>query len=411
MSSKATLLKLCQQCKGIETELQQALSGLQARGDTKFNYAVSSVATAFIVSWSQSKINDLDRRLQSIKSEITMAILISLWTEEKGHFEASAAFREWQSLSLSEIQALLESLFIKESGVFLWVYLVVRDLASALSQGKSLSELRSIVDSLPTDIMELYNKMYDSLDPGDAMNSSVYLTLQMASLSELEARTLWFIEENVWIPQADFMAHDAAVSILKRRLDSSTRGMLELYSNGMVFLHHISVKEWLSCSGVSSLISARLPRSFDANLMLLEAHVNNPWEVHEHYSFDSFKTIGFRYAMRAVESVVNGPVLIHHMDKLKEVLDQAAQAHIKAKAPDFFHLAMQASEFSRRQKNTKDLDSTPKQGDTYEVGHRPLIFHNLPGHVEDCFTSVAAQFAVKPYVMVKVKENKKLLKL
>ncbi|KAM0427354.1 hypothetical protein ACHAQK_012134 [Fusarium lateritium] len=82
-SSSDTLLKLCQQCKSIETELQEVLGGLQARGDTKFDYAVSSVATAFKASWSKSKIDDLDQRLQSIKSEMTMAILLSLWTEEK----------------------------------------------------------------------------------------------------------------------------------------------------------------------------------------------------------------------------------------------------------------------------------------------------------------------------------------
>ncbi|KAM0479078.1 hypothetical protein ACHAP7_005679 [Fusarium lateritium] len=73
-SSSDTLLKLCQQCKSIETELQEVLGGLQARGDTKFDYAVNN---------SKSKIDDLDQRLQSIKSEMTMAILLSLWTEEK----------------------------------------------------------------------------------------------------------------------------------------------------------------------------------------------------------------------------------------------------------------------------------------------------------------------------------------
>ncbi|KAM0258623.1 hypothetical protein ACHAPA_011158 [Fusarium lateritium] len=659
MSSSDTLLKLCQQCKRIETEIQQVLGGLQARGDTKFNYAVSSVAIAFRASWSKSKIDDLDQRLQSIKSEMIMAILLSLWTEEKiqgksrqdlldrieasvnrndqkldqllqdlvqisakgnvvgsikrnqlfrelwrvdwkpdqdmriqarpqsddkitgliqqdiinslwfhamdlrdmsitkpyrstyewifddesktvftdwlkgtksplywitgkagsgkstlmkyivhhpstmtllqdstngvpllfswfyfweattqrlqhsreglvrtllwhclkgrpdvvakvtprrwaayqalgtwdspapeweweelqetfqnlaslngssfrlvifidgldefggdpsvlidwineivntygiktcvasrpwtafsdafdrypsltmqyltapdidsyvrGHFETSVAFREWQNLSLSETQALQESLSIKADGVFLWVYLVVRDLASALSKGKSLSDLRSIVDSLPTNIIELYDKMYKNLDPEDAMQSSVYLSLQMASLGELETRTLWYIGENVWIPQEDLTAYDAAAMILKRRLDSSTRGILELNSHGSTSFHHRSAREWLLLSQVSSLILDRLPRNFDANLMLLGAFVNDPRENQDYRHFGLDTTMAFCYAMRVVESIVNGPLLIRHMDKLKEVLDQAAQAHVKANAPGFFKLAM-----------------------------------------------------------------------
>lgn len=73
------LIKICERCTEMQNELQQALRGLQARGDTKFDFAVSSVATAFRSIWSQSKINDMDRRLREIQSEMTMAVLMSLW--------------------------------------------------------------------------------------------------------------------------------------------------------------------------------------------------------------------------------------------------------------------------------------------------------------------------------------------
>jgi hypothetical protein len=77
--SDETLEKICQCCTDIKKELQHALGGLRARGDSKFDYAVSSVAAAFKSVWSQSKINDLDRRLREIQSEMTMAVLMSLW--------------------------------------------------------------------------------------------------------------------------------------------------------------------------------------------------------------------------------------------------------------------------------------------------------------------------------------------
>ena len=77
--SDEALVKICERCAGMETELQQALEGLQARGETKFDFAKSSVAVAFNSMWSQGKINDLERRLREAQSEITMAVVMSLW--------------------------------------------------------------------------------------------------------------------------------------------------------------------------------------------------------------------------------------------------------------------------------------------------------------------------------------------
>lgn len=74
-----TLIKICERCAGMENELQQALGGLRARGQTKFDFARSSVAVAFTSMWSQSKIDDLERRLREAQVEVAMAVLISLW--------------------------------------------------------------------------------------------------------------------------------------------------------------------------------------------------------------------------------------------------------------------------------------------------------------------------------------------
>lgn len=77
--SDDALAKICERCIKMKNELQEALEGLKARGDTKFDFAVSTVATALKSMWSQSKLDDLNRRLKEAKSEMTMAVLMSLW--------------------------------------------------------------------------------------------------------------------------------------------------------------------------------------------------------------------------------------------------------------------------------------------------------------------------------------------
>ena len=77
--SDTTLTSICARCIVLKDELQEALQGLEARGDTKFDLARRSVAVAFKSIWSQSKIDDLDRRLREVQSEMQMAVLTSLW--------------------------------------------------------------------------------------------------------------------------------------------------------------------------------------------------------------------------------------------------------------------------------------------------------------------------------------------
>jgi hypothetical protein len=77
--SDEALAKICERCIKMKNELQEALQGLQARGNTKFDFAVSTVATALKSMWSQSKLDDLNRRLKEARSEMTMAVLMSLW--------------------------------------------------------------------------------------------------------------------------------------------------------------------------------------------------------------------------------------------------------------------------------------------------------------------------------------------
>ncbi|KAM0551352.1 hypothetical protein ACHAPJ_008460 [Fusarium lateritium] len=265
-----------------------------------------------------------------------------------GHLESSLAFKEWQDLSHSEAESLRKSLSNKADGVFLWVYLVVQELTAALARGKSLHELRSIIDDLPTDILKLYTAVSGSIDVEDARKGAVYFRIIDTSQTALEVEILWFIEERTILDSNE--AKNAAIRNLERRLDSSTRGVVES------------------------------PRAT--------------------------------------------PMLIHQMEKLREACDLQAKRFIEGD-PIFSRLAESKTQsnatrrkllqsiipvFSSSHRNDQSHVSSLEREDAYEVGHWSLSQDLYRDSAEDCFTGVAAQLVVTPYVMAKVEQNKDLLK-
>ncbi|KAJ4246254.1 hypothetical protein NW762_013604 [Fusarium torreyae] len=343
-----------------------------------------------------------------------------------GHFESSLAFKEWQTLSPSEAESLRESMSIKADGVFLWVYLVVRELVAAMAKGKSLHELHSIIDGLPTDILKLYTAISESVDVENARKAAVYFRLVDETPIPLYVKYLWFVEERTLLDSDE--AKQAAIKILGRRLDSSTRGMLEVETFGSVQYHHRSVKEWLSLPQVSSAMAARLPRDFDVNLKLLEAHVGdfcNTIPRRKWLDFWFSLQLCLFHASRVVESPHSTPELIRLMETLRESCDLETKRLTAEDDPKFADLAIRTvgcnatkpnliqyinRALSRNHRNDQNLGSTLERNDAYEVGHWSLSQDTLRDNAEDCFTGVAAQFVATPYVIAKVEQNKDLLK-
>ncbi|KAF4443142.1 ent-kaurene oxidase [Fusarium austroafricanum] len=356
-----------------------------------------------------------------------------------GHFETSPAFREWQALSPEGAEGLRQQVSTKADGVFLWVYLVVRELMPALAKGKSLPELHAILKDLPVDIIKLYSKIYKGLDPDDVKTAARYFTLRLTSLSPFTSRTLWLIEEGTMaIPQNPLQSNsgsDPLRDILRRRLNSFTRGMMELSKNGSIEFHHRSVREWLLLEDVSPLIAASLPLDFNANLLLLKAHIDSlrgdgfrlmfveQATNSSFFTFWSAIAIAFYYATGLSESPNMTPALILQLDKFKVLLDLQAKLLCKDE-PNFAGLEERASNFNDRKSRflrpitsailgrqiIRQVESEFERKEQYKVGHWSLTQDDFRDSTEDCFTGVAAQYGILPYVMTKVKENRDLIK-
>ncbi|KAJ4011074.1 hypothetical protein NW766_007706 [Fusarium irregulare] len=113
-----------------------------------------------------------------------------------GHLNTHPAFNDWQTLSPDGTEALRLDFVKKADGVFLWVFIVVRELMSALGKGKNLHDLRAILNSLPTGIMNLYTKIYGGADPEEAQRAALYFSLLQVAIHNLTSHELWYIEEN-----------------------------------------------------------------------------------------------------------------------------------------------------------------------------------------------------------------------
>ncbi|RBR12937.1 uncharacterized protein FIESC28_08428 [Fusarium coffeatum] len=637
MSDKR-LVNICGRCTEMQNELQQALRGLQARGNTKFDYAISSIATAFRSIWSQSKMNDLDRRLREVQSEMTMAVLMSLWEDEQihgksrqeslaaviasvkdtdrkvdqlnehllqttsytssngssersmlfrelwkadwrpdrdhmhefekissdevarlvqqsiinnliekvstrrwaaynalrgwegpvpewsweelqetfqnlaslnssslrlvlfidgldefdgklstlilwikdivarfriklcvgsrpwtdfkdafdqyptltmqtltapdiqaylnGHFNTSHAFRDWQTLSPGVTESLRHDLLEKADGVFLWVYIVVKELMSALKKGKSIYDISSILNDLPTDMTNLYTKIYGSADPEEAKSAALYFSLLQAAIHPLKSYELWYIEESKPVNANDKKAWASMESVIKRRLNSSTRGMVEVSRYNIVIFHHRSVSQWLSLPEVVPVISSHLSEHVNTRLLLMKGHrarLDQEWQAFEantstntaqseewSYYYRGLFNI-FYYASLISESSVPTPALLQELEMTRDTLDQIATAMDRPCNPRSAEpMAKTKPNLSRRLKSILPTRAryrgNPNQSatdtirvDEYEVGHWSLPPDWDESSAQGCFTALVAHFSVHPYVMAQVKKSPDLL--
>ncbi|KAI9687017.1 MAG: hypothetical protein M1822_002427 [Bathelium mastoideum] len=88
---------------------------------------------------------------------------IKLYAEKK--LNVNQGFVDQRRYNPEEAANLIKTITSKASGVFLWVFLVTESLLEGLTEGERLFELQERLDSLPTDLEDLFWKILRSLDP------------------------------------------------------------------------------------------------------------------------------------------------------------------------------------------------------------------------------------------------------
>lgn len=130
---------------------------------------------------------------------------------------------------------LIETLATRSEGVFLWVSLVIRSLMTGLSNSDRISDLQKRLDKLPSGLEELYQRMFDSIDPFYAQRVYHLLAITRVAQGSMNALVLSFADEEdedlairrTTAPMEDIEKAGRYESI-RRRLQGCCKGFLEI---------------------------------------------------------------------------------------------------------------------------------------------------------------------------------------
>ncbi|KAL6401884.1 hypothetical protein AUP68_14340 [Ilyonectria robusta] len=188
---------------------------------------------------------------------------------------------------------LVRSVTERASGVFLWVHLVVQSLLDGLTRGDGISDLQARLDSIPSDLEGLFQKILDSIQASDLAHASQLFQIHRAALEPLSLLGFYFADgfdqtraktEDI-MPMSDDKALFKA-KMMARRLNSRCKGLLEvgnpnqtaaldvdveafmigLYS--LVRYLHRSVRDWLESPEIWAQLLTGTRTPFNARVAL-----------------------------------------------------------------------------------------------------------------------------------------------
>ncbi|KAI4609850.1 uncharacterized protein J4E87_010967 [Alternaria ethzedia] len=154
----------------------------------------------------------------------------------------SRGLREMEELDPELRSTLVRGLCDKSDGVFLWVVLALRSILDGLQNGETASTLQRKLDSLPSDLYEIYKRMFKSLDPATQKSTARMILIMLRSeevpycepisllqlaLADSEDTTA----EKAVTEEVRTMPPDKRRSLclwMKRRIDGHTKGLLEV---------------------------------------------------------------------------------------------------------------------------------------------------------------------------------------
>jgi len=274
--------------------------------------------------------------------------------------EGSPRFRLISSLDPIQSAGLVTEIVEKASGVFLWVYLVVRELHKGLRDGFDLRMLSRRLLKLPGDLDAYFLQMITSIDEADRSIASRIFQLVLNARQHLTLMTLSFIEEenvdyaleNMYIPNTKMAVVALRNDSMVRRLNSLCMGLLEpkeiaSFVNSQktpeslsswkleVDYLHRTVKDFLlseqsqqtlrSYTGSEYDTDRYLSNSFASQIMLLDALAKTEYEAFHPWAQDQKSLLFFEfvdefmfYIERIERASRNSPTAL--INKTKDVI-------------------------------------------------------------------------------------------
>jgi ankyrin repeat protein len=145
----------------------------------------------------------------------------------------------------------------RADGIFLWAWLVVKQVLGLERKGAGLKELEAIILSVPQELDILYRQLIQSMNP-DSLKLMQWICFAMRPLSLDELRWAMLVDAD-YPHQSLYECQSAGHypsdnDVLKRRIQTLSRGLTEITSDRKVvqFIHQ-SVKDFFVEKGLSAL--------------------------------------------------------------------------------------------------------------------------------------------------------------
>ncbi|KAI4909648.1 hypothetical protein J4E90_008347 [Alternaria incomplexa] len=224
--------------------------------------------------------------------DLTYQDMIKFVSDRLDH---SRGLRELEELDPELRSTLVRGLCDKSAGVFLWVVLALRSILDGLQNGETASTLQRKLDSLPSDLYEMYKRMFKSLDPAtqksiarmilimlrskEVPRSEPMSLLQLALVDNEDITAKKAITEELWIMPSN--KRQSLCLWMKRRIDGQTKGLLEVTNqdniaergssamDAWVEFYHKTAIDFFRSDETWNLLKTQAGSNFNIDLTLL----------------------------------------------------------------------------------------------------------------------------------------------
>lgn len=320
-----TLLGIRPDYPMTELELQEALERMvEYNVDTRFVFYVDGLdeleedANTLVAMFKKLALNSNIKICLSSRTRVKLrdsfGVGPSLRLEDlnrpdiiqfaQASLDTSTDFVRLRTMSTkqAQAQALVEAIADKATGALLWVRIVVGMLLQGLQDGERLSDLCKRVESAPSGLEPLFDKMLDSIGPERIEHASQIFQIIRAAKAPVDLLSLSFAdEEDVAIPYeypAEPLTQDQEEEQseqMRRRLHTHCKGFLQvspttttsraattvdhLHRTVRDFLHRPDI--WTRLTSNRTLFNPHLSLAH-ASLLRLRSSPLTPAQYHSH---------------------------------------------------------------------------------------------------------------------------------
>lgn len=167
------------------------------------------------------------------------------------------------------ISSFVDIITLRAEGVFLWVFLVTRELRDGLENGDSSADLYERLELFPADLESFFMHLLNSVSSFYHRKMAMTLRVALAANKPLHALRYVFVERDL---EDDTFALQESVrtlsdkqiasmiKTLSRKLNARCKGLLEIHNASVQFLHR-TVRDFLKTTDMASFLEEKTSQS------------------------------------------------------------------------------------------------------------------------------------------------------